>query len=126
MNYQNYYQHVNECPGYYYNWISPLQQWGMKWSPIKNMYSPPRFDNSLQWFHLSIPSGINMIPLLGDGNMHCEKLAEEIGATYIYYRQDLHKIEIWAHDITDSVTKMTIYLNKIKEQHAKNKILKLK
>jgi len=58
--------------------------------------------------------------------MHCEKLAEEIGATYIYYRQDMGKIEIWAHDITNAITKMTLYLNKIKEQRAKNQILKLK
>jgi len=120
------YQYIHEHPGYYYNWIAPLQQWGMKWHPIRDTYCPPQFDNSLQWFHLSIPHGINMIPLIGDGCMHCEKIAKEIGATYIYYRQDLNKLEIWAQDITDSITKMTIYLNKIKEQRAKNnKILKL-
>jgi hypothetical protein len=120
------YQYIYEYPGYYYNWIAPLQQWGVKWHPIKDTYCPPQFDNSLQWFHLSVPQGINMIPLLGDGSMHCEKLAEEIGATYIYYRQDIGKIEIWAHDITNAITKMTLYLNKIKEQRSKNQILKFK
>jgi hypothetical protein len=116
-----YYQPIYEHPGYYYNWIAPLQQWGMKWHPIKNTYCPPQFDNSMYWIHMSPPEGINMIPLLGDGNMHCEKLAQEIGATYIYYRQDLKKIEIWAQDITEAMTKMSIYLNKIKSQRSNKK-----
>lgn len=118
--------YIQEHPGYYYNWIAPLQQWGMKWHPIKDIYSPPVLDGSIQWIHLAPPQGINMIPLLGDGEMHCQKIAQEIGASYIYFRQDLHKIEIWAQDITDAMTKMSIYLNKIKEQHKNHKLLSLK
>lgn len=114
-------QAIQEHPGYYYNWIAPLQQWGLKWHPIPEVYSPPKFDSSLQWMHLSPPQGLNMIPLLGNGDMHCEKLAEEIGASYLYYRQDLGKIEIWAQDITRAMTHMSIHLNKIREQHNNNK-----
>lgn len=123
----SYYPH--EHSGYYYNWIAPLQQWGVKWEPLKDVYCPPVLDNSLQWFHLSVPEGIGMIPLLGDGKMHCEKLAKRIGATYIYYRHDIKKIEIWAQDITEATTKMVIYLNELKRRGAENRknlILKLK
>jgi hypothetical protein len=114
---------IQEYPGYYYNWIAPLQQWGMKWHPIKDTYSPPVLDSSLQWIHLAPPQGVNMIPLLGDGEMHCQKIAYEIGATYLYFRQDLQKIEIWAQDITEAMTKMSIYLHKIKTQHKNHKLL---
>jgi len=129
--YQQYYEFYphKEHVGYYYNWIAPLQQWGLKWEPIKDTYCPPLLDNSLQWFHLAVPQGIGMIPLLGDGKMHCEKLAERIGATYIYYRHDIKKIEIWAQDTTDATTKMVIYLNELKRrgvENRKNLILKLK
>lgn len=126
--YQYYYSH-EQYAGYYYNWIAPLQQWGLKWAPIKDTYCPPLLDNSLQWFQLSVPQGIGMIPLLGDGKMHCEKLAERIGATYIYYRHDIKKIEIWAQDTTEATTKMVIYLNELKRrgvENRKNLILKLK
>lgn len=115
-----YNHYITEHPGYYYNWIAPLQQWGLKWKPIKNTYSPPKFDNSLQWIHLSPPKGLNMNDVIGDGDMHCQELAEEIGATYIHHRQDLNKIEIWAQDITGAMTKMSIQLNKIKQQANKN------
>lgn len=118
-----YYHHIQEHPGYYYNWIAPLQQWGMRWHPLKGIYSPPQLDNSIQWVHLSPPQGLNMTPLLGDGCMHFEKIAQEIGATYIYYRQDLGKIEIWAQDITEPMTRMNIYLNRIRDQHKKHKLL---
>lgn len=107
---------IADQPGYYYNWIAPLQQWGLKWKPIKNSYCPPVWDNSIQWIHLDIPEYINIIPLLGDGEMHLQKLAEEMGATYIYYRQDLKKIEIWAQDISGCVAIMAIYFNKFKKQ----------
>ena len=118
--------YIQEYPGYYYNWIAPLQQWGMKWSPIKDVYCPPQLDGSLQWIHLSPPSGVNMIPLLGNGNMHLEKMASEIGATYLYYRQDLNKMEIWSHDITNAVTKMSIYLHNMKKQHTNHKLINKK
>lgn len=119
--YQEYYPH--EYLGYYYNWIAPLQQWGVKWRPIKDTYSPPLLDTSLQWFHLD-PMGMNAQVLLGDGI----KKAEEIGATYIYYRQDLDKIEIWAQDITDATIKLSIYLQKVKQNSRRHthSILKLK
>lgn len=132
---QYYYQQQHECcpheqhAGYYYNWIAPLQQWGLKWEPIKDTYCPPLLDNSLQWFQLSVPQGIGMIPLLGDGKMHCEKLAARIGATYIYYRHDIKKIEIWASDTVEATTKMVIYLNELKQRRSENRkdlILKLK
>ena len=135
MNYECHQQQHYEChphdqhAGYYYNWVAPLQQWGLKWEPIKDTYCPPVLDHSLRWFHLSVPQGIGMIPLLGDDKMHCEKLAEKIGATYLYYRHDINKMEIWAHDTTEAATKLSIYLNELKRRGAenrKNQILKLK
>lgn len=115
--------HVQDCPGYYYNWIAPLQQWGMKWHPIKDTYCPPQLDHSLQWVHLAPPQDVNMIPLLGDGEMHCQHMAQEIGATYLYYRQDLGKIEIWAHNVSEAMTKMSILLQKIKERRIRRPLL---
>lgn len=115
--------------GYYYNWITPLQEWGLKWRPLKNVYSPPLLDQSLQWVHIAPLQGINVIPLLGDGDMHLEKFAKEIDATYIYYRADMNKMEIWAHDITSAATKLSIYFQQVKERRCnenKNKNNKTK
>lgn len=117
-----YYPHEQHA-GYYYNWIAPLQQWGLKWQPIQDTYSPPQLDSSLQWIHLSVPEGVNIIPLLGDGRMHCEKLAGKIGATYLYYRHDLHKIEIWAQDITGAMTNLSVYLNGLRRVETSKKRL---
>lgn len=108
---------MQEHPGYYYQWIAPLCTWGVKWMPIKNVYSPPVMDTSLSWLHMSIPSGINVIPIIGDGDMHFAKIAEETGASYIYYRQDLKKIEIWAQDTTTVMIRLTQWLNDIKIKH---------
>lgn len=116
-------QPIQDYPGYFYNWIGPLQQWGMRWQPLKGEYSPPQLDASIQWIHLALPEGVNMIPLLGDGVMHCAHLAPQIGATYLYYRQDLGKMEIWAHDVVGAMTKLSIYLQTIKEKQNKNKTL---
>lgn len=107
----NYYEHQQHA-GYYYIWITPLQQWGMKWRPIKDTYSPPLLDQSLQWIHIAPPQGLNMVPLLG----YSEDLANKIGATYLYYRKDLNKIEIWAQDITSATTKLSIHLRQVKER----------
>ena len=112
---------IHEQPGYYYNWIAPLQQWGLKWKPIRGIYCPPQWDTSVQWTHLAIPEGVNILPLLGDGDMHIQKVAEDARATYIYYRQDRKKSEIWAQDITEAITKINIYLKKIQEQQKHNK-----
>lgn len=115
---------IRDYPGYFYNWIAPLQQWGMRWQPVKGEYSPPQLDASIQWIHLALPEGVNMIPLLGDGDMHCAHIAQQIGATYLYYRQDLGKMEIWAHDVVGAMTKLSIYFQTIKEkQKQKNKTL---
>lgn len=115
--------YIAEQPGYYYNWIAPLQQWGLKWKPIRDTYCPPVWDSSLQWIHLDIPQHINVIPLLGDGEMHFQKFAQDMNATYIYYRQDLKKMEIWGQDIHKAVAHMTIYFNKFKKQQKQNNIL---
>lgn len=117
-----YYPHEQNA-GYYYNWIAPLQQWGLRWQPVKGIYSPPQLDNSLQWFHLSVPEGVNMIPLLGDGQMHCEKLAERIGATYLYYRHDLHKIEVWTQDIAGAMAHLSVYLNGLRRETKKKPLV---
>jgi DNA-binding transcriptional regulator YdaS (Cro superfamily) len=108
---------LQDYPGYYYNWVAPLQQWGMRWHPVRGTYSPPQLDQSLQWVHLSPPQGLNMVPLLGDGDMHCEKMAQEIGATYLYYRQDLGKIEVWSQDIAHAMVQLSVHLNRIRSQH---------
>ena len=115
-------QWIPEMPGYYYNWIAPLQSWGVRWVPIKDTYSPPQMDASVKWIHLSIPEGVHILPLLGDGAMHLDKLAGRIDAKYIYYRQDLGKLEIWAEDITSAMTQASIYLNGLKKT---KKIVKL-
>jgi len=95
---------IPEYPGYYWCWIEPLQQWILRWTPIKDIYSPPLLDNSLKWYHVAIPSTIKspsaIIPLLSWNH-------------YVYYRPDLHKIEIWAHDIEKAVIKTHLFLHSI-------------
>lgn len=103
----------SEHMGYYYQWIAPLNQWGMKWTPIQGVYSPPIRDTSISWFHLGVPTDLNIIPILGDGVMHFEKIANDTGATYIFYRADLNKIEIWGKDVITVCIKLTEYFNRL-------------
>lgn len=109
----HHYHAHEQHPGYYYNWVAPLQQWLLKWEPVADAYSPPVLDHSAQWAHLTPPQGVNAAPL------NCQKIAQETGATYVYYRQDLGKLEIWAHDITEATTKTAIYLQGIRQRQQK-------
>jgi hypothetical protein len=111
--------------GYYYEFIAPLNQWGMKWVPLANIYSPPVRDASLSWFHMGVPDNFNIVPLLGDGEMHFQKIANETNATYIFYRSDIKKIEIWAADVTTTCVKLQEYFNKIREKAVKKDKKKL-
>lgn len=112
---------MDQYPGYYYNWVAPLQQWLLKWEPLDNTYSPPVLDHSAQWIHLAPPQGVNAAPL------NCRKIAQDIGAAYVFYRHDLGKLEIWAHDIADATTKAAAYLQCIRQrqlQRPQHKLLR--
>lgn len=102
-----------QYPGYYYQWIAPLQTYGMKWMPLQDIYSPPCLDASMRWMHLAVPEGVNMIPLLGNSAMHMEKKAQECGASYLFYRSDLNKIEIWSTDLEGTMIKLNNYLKSL-------------
>lgn len=102
---------VEEFPGYFYNYVWALQQWLIRWEPLEDAYSPPILDHSARWFHLSPPQGVNLAPL------NNKKIAQEINAIYVYYRHDINKLEIWAHDIAAATTNASIYLQGVRQRH---------
>lgn len=105
--------HIEEYPGYTWNWIPALGQWVMKWGSIDTVYSPPVLDESMNWYHVSVPDHIKSPGIL--------KPSPDMQIAYMYYRKDLHKIEIWSSDIGTAIIRLTNYLYSIKPQQ---KILK--
>lgn len=103
-------QKIEGYPGYSYNWIEPLQQWVMRWAPEREVYSPPVLDESIRWIHLSVPSNIKSF-----GALDTRKLERDHKITYLFYRADLNKIEIWSHDVEASCISLNQYLCSLRQ-----------
>lgn len=99
---------IEGYPGYTWHWVDALEQWVMKWTAVNNVYSPPVMDHSLKWYHVSVPNHIK--------SPHILKPSHDMCITYMYYRKDLNKIEIWSSDIESAVIRLTNYMYSIKPQ----------
>lgn len=93
-------QDMEEHPGYYWLMVPALGTWTMRWEPVHQVYSPPVLDQSLRWCHMHIPKHVRSFQALlsKEDDFHFQKLARDTGATYIYFREDLGMIEVWASD----------------------------
>ena len=91
-------QDIEEHPGYYWVMVPALGAWTLKWEPVHQVYSPPVLDQSLRWCHIHVPQGVKSFGALlsKEDDFHFKKLARDTGATYIYFREDLGMIEVWA------------------------------
>lgn len=100
---------INEHPGYFYSWVEPLQTWILKWKSIPGVYSPPVFDENIRWIHLAVPTHIRSVRAFD-----LEKLAADHGIIYLFYREDLKKLEIWANELEASVISLNQFLNSVR------------
>lgn len=118
---------VVDAPGYVYEWVDPIQSYVVKYEPIPGFYSPPIFDTNLSWYQISVPKGMSVGSLKGDGALHFENPIVDLpfeyraedwyshwsGATYVFYREDIHKIEIWSSDVHSSVVRIVGWLEAV-------------
>lgn len=118
---------VADAPGYFYEWVEPIGDWVMKYKPIPGFYSPPIFDTNLSWYQISVPEGISFGALIGDGALHFEKPFVSLpfedsaegwyehwsGAAYIFYRQDINKIEVWSSDLSKTLIRVVGWLESV-------------
>lgn len=126
---------MDGVPGYFYEWVDPIGDWVLKHMPVQGVYSPPIYDSSLAWYHISIPQGVSLGSLKGDGALHFENPVVKLpfqdsaedwfqhwsGATYVFYREDIHKIEVWSTDLHKSVVRIVAWLDEVQKNAKANK-----
>lgn len=129
-----------DAPGYFYEWVEPIGDWVVKYKPIAGFYSPPIFDKTLSWYQIAVPSEVAIGSLKGSGALHFEDPIVALpfkdtaggwyqhwsGATYVYYREDIHKIEIWSADLHKSIVRIVGWLESCKKivNHTPKRTLK--
>jgi len=87
---------IPEHVGYFWEWTG--QDWQIRWEPVKGIYSPPSLMN-LSVGYLEVPEILNdkMGLVIGkDGSMF-KFITHWSYSVYIFYRQDINKIEIWGY-----------------------------
>lgn len=126
-----------DAPGYFYEWVEPIGDWVVKYKPIPGFYSPPIFANNLSWYQISVPKGMSVGSLKGEGALHFENPIVKLpfddsaedwyqhwsGAAYVFYREDIHKIEIWAADLHKSIVRIVGWLEAVQKEYGQKKTL---
>ncbi len=86
-------QHV----GYFWDFDIEAAHWVLRWEPVKGRYSPPVLDNTILSTHVDVPQDLQdkMGLVIGRDGQFFKYITHWSGAVYIFYRQDIGKIEIW-------------------------------
>lgn len=99
---------IEAHPGYSWHWVAPVGEWVLKWRPVPDRYSPPVFNTGLRWYHIRLPSTMKSPSVL---RLH--HLRRSFRLSYIVYRPDIQRIEIWSRDLEHAVLKVNDYLRSI-------------